>query len=530
MEIEMNALPLNPPGAKAGMREWIGLAVLALPTLLVSIDVSVVILALPHIGASLQADSTQQLWIVDIYSFLLAGFLVTMGTLGDRVGRRKLLMIGGAGFAVASVLAAFSTSPEMLIVSRALLGIAGATLSPSVMALITNMFRNDAQRGFAISVWLTCFMGGMVVGPLVGGVLIEHFWWGSVFLLGVPVMLLLLATAPFLLPEYKAPQAGRIDLLSVLLSLLTILPAIYGLKEIAKHGADAIAMFALAAGIGFGILFARRQTRLADPLLDITLFANPLFSSAVTGMFMITVTGAMMLFINQYLQLVLGLSPLVTGLWTLPGVLGSVVGFLVAPLLAAKVKPSLLIGGGLLLSVVGVVLLGVSVISENIYLLAAGFTIWNIGCAPMVTLAAGIVLSVVPPEKAGSGAAINETFSEFGFALGIAAFGSLGAVLYRSGVADGLVSGLTPAQSAIAGDSLAGAVAVVAEVPAAVGEPLLDTARTAFLAGFGVVTVMTGVVLAAVAVLAFVMFRKLPPLGGSPEPEQHDEQCLAPAE
>jgi DHA2 family multidrug resistance protein-like MFS transporter len=527
----MNALPNTPPGAWASAREWIGLAVLALPTLLVSIDVSVVILALPHIGAALNADSTQQLWIMDIYSFLLAGFLVTMGTLGDRIGRRKLLMFGGAAFGAASVLAAFSTTPEMLIASRALLGVAGATLSPSILALITNMFRDDAQRGFAISVWLACFMGGMVVGPLVGGVFIEHFWWGSVFLLGVPVMLLLLVTAPLLLPEYKAPQAGRIDLVSVLLSLLTILPAIYGLKEIAKHGADAMALVALVIGIGFGVLFVGRQRRLADPLLDITLFGNPLFSSAVAGMFMITLTGAMMLFINQYLQLVLGLSPLVTGLWTLPGVLGSVGGFLLAPVLAARIRPSLLIGGGLLVAVSGVALVGLAILTANVIVLAAGFTIWNIGCAPMVTLASGIVLSVVPPEKAGSGAAINETFSEFGFALGIAAFGSLGTLIYRAGVAGSLPPSLTASEAATAGDSLAGATAVVAGLPAAVSGPLLETARASFLGGFGVVTVVTGLLLGGVAVLAFVMFRKLPPLGGS-APDNHGdgEQCLAPAE
>ncbi len=530
----MSALPLNTPGSKAGLREWIGLAVLALPTLLVSIDVSVIILALPHIGGALGADSAQQLWIMDIYSFMLAGFMVTMGTLGDRIGRRKLLMIGGAGFGLASVLAAFSTGPEMLIVSRALLGIAGATLSPSIMALITNMFRNDAQRGFAISVWLTCFMGGMTVGPLVGGVMIEQFWWGSVFLLGVPVMVLLLATAPFLLPEYKAPQAGRIDLISVLLSLLTILPVIYGLKEVAKHGFDAAALIAIAVGIGFGILFIGRQRRLQDPLLDLKLFANPLFSSAVTGMFLITLTGAMMLFINQYLQLVLGLSPVVTGLWTLPGVLASVVGFLAAPIVAQKLRPSMLIGGGLLVSVAGVVILGLAVASSNLVLLAIGFAVWNFGCAPMVTLSSGIVMSAVEPEKAGSGAAIQETFSEFGFALGIAAFGSLGTAIYRAGVGGSIPAELPAAQAALAGDSLAGAVAAAADLPAHVAGALLETARTAFLGGFGIATGVVGGLLLLAATLAFVMFRKLPPLGsGQLQPESAEcdgDECPVPAE
>jgi DHA2 family multidrug resistance protein-like MFS transporter len=508
--MKMSALPPSQPGAKASLREWIGLAVLALPTLLVSIDVSVIILALPHIGGALGADSAEMLWIMDIYSFLLAGFMVTMGTLGDRIGRRKLLMIGGAGFGIASVLAAFSTSPEMLIVSRALLGIAGATLSPSIMALITNMFRNDAERGFAISVWLTAFMGGMTVGPLVGGVLIEQFWWGSVFLLGVPVMGLLLITAPLLLPEYRAPNAGRLDLLSVVLSLATIIPAIYGLKEVAKHGFDGIALLSIAVGIGFGIVFVGRQRRLADPLLDIKLFANPKFSAAVVGMFMITLTGSMMLFINQYLQLVLGLSPLESGLWTVPGVLASVVGILAAPKVAQKVRPGILISAGLLVSVAGLVITTALGTTFGLVVFAVGSVIWYIGGAPMVTLAMGIVMGAVEPEKAGAGAALQETFSEFGFALGIAVFGSLGTVLYRTGVAGSVPAELPADQVALASDSLAGALAVAGQFPA-----FIETAQAAFMTAFGTVSVITAVLLTIVAAVAYAMFRKLPVLGGA---------------
>ncbi|WP_364149722.1 MFS transporter [Paenibacillus sp. LPE1-1-1.1] len=312
---------MNGTEMQAGMREWFGLAVLALPALLVSIDLSVMILALPHIGADLGADSARQLWIIDIYGFMLAGLLIIMGTLGDRIGRRKLLLIGGAAFVIASIVAAFSRSAEMLIAARALLGIAGATVSPSTLALVSNMFRSHKQRSLAIGIWLTCSMGGMALGPVVGGIMLDHFWWGSVFLLGVPVMLLLLISGPMLLPEYRNLESGRLDLTSVALSLGAILPVIYGLKEIAKYGLQMVPALLILAGIVLGTVFVSRQRRLTSPLLDLRLFASPGFSAALGGMFGLTLTGATMLFIAQYLQFVQGMSPLQAGLYMLPGVI-----------------------------------------------------------------------------------------------------------------------------------------------------------------------------------------------------------------
>ena len=449
---------LHAAGPRAGLREWIGLAVLALPTLLVSIDVSVVILALPHISESLGADSAQQLWIMDIYGFMLAGFMITMGTLGDRIGRRRLLMIGGAGFGIASVLAAFSPTAMTLILSRALLGVAGATIAPSILALITNMFRDAGQRAFAISIWMVCFMSGMTVGPLVGGLMLEHFWWGSVFLLGVPAMLLLLATAPSLLPEYRDTNAGRLDLVSVALSLLAILPVIFGLKEIAKNGLALVPALAAGIGIGFGIAFVIRQRRLADPLLDMRLFSNRAFATAVGSMFGITMTGAIMLFISQYLQLVLGLSPLRAGLWLMPGVAASVVGFMLAPLIAQHVRPARLIACGLVVAAIGLVTIMQVGGSWGLAALVTGFALTNIGCTPLVTLSSGIVVGSAPPEKAGSAAAMSETSAELGFALGIAALGSVGTAVYRHQIGADLPAGLTPETLATARDTLAGAI------------------------------------------------------------------------
>src|SRR6266498_555359 len=292
---------------RAGRREWVGLAVLALPTLLLSLDVSVLYLALPHLAADLRPSGTQQLWIMDIYGFMLAGFLGTMGTLGDRIGRKRLLLVGAAAFGVASGVAAYATSPGMLIATRALLGVAGATLAPSTLALISNMFRDARQRGTAIAVWVSCFMGGTAIGPLVGGLLLERFWWGSAFLLGVPVMVLLLVTGPVLLPEYRNPQAGRLDLASVALSLAAILLVIYGLKELATNGVEPVPIAAVVAGVAVGGGFVRRQHTLPSPLLDLHLFANRSFSAALGVSLLVGATmGGAFLFVNQYLQLVVG--------------------------------------------------------------------------------------------------------------------------------------------------------------------------------------------------------------------------------
>src|ERR671924_2308272 len=231
--------------ARASRREWIGLAVLLLACLVYAMDLTVLQLALPQLSADLEPSSVQLLWIADIYGFMVAGALIIMGTLGDRVGRRRMLLIGAAAFALASLVAAFSTSAEMLIAARALLGIAGATVAPSTLSLIRNMFLDDHQRTFAIGLWITAYSLGGAVGPLIGGVLLEYFWWGSVFLIAVPVMILLLLVGPRYLPEYRDPNAAKPDLLSAALSLVAVLAIVYGLKQVAQDGLEWVSVAAI---------------------------------------------------------------------------------------------------------------------------------------------------------------------------------------------------------------------------------------------------------------------------------------------
>jgi DHA2 family multidrug resistance protein-like MFS transporter len=507
---------------KAGRREWVGLAVLSLPTLLLALDFSVLYLALPSLGADLHASGVQLLWISDIYGFLVAGFLVTMGTLGDRIGRRRLLLTGAAGFAALSVVAAYSTSAEMLIVVRGLLGIVGATIMPSTLALISNMFRDGRQRATAISLWATCLLGGVAIGPVVGGVLLESFWWGSAFLLGVPVMLVLLVAGPALLPEYRNADRGRLDPASVALSLAAILPFVYGLKELAKSGAGTPALLGLAAGAVFGVAFVRRQRRLASPLLDLRLFADRAFGAAL-GILLLgaTVSGGIGFLFTQYLQLVEGLSPLRAGIWLMPYILGMIVGALLCPVVARRVAPGYVIAGGLGLSAFGFLLLTQVPATGGRPLAVVGLIVVFFGISPTWVLGTDLVVGSAPPERAGSASALSETSSEFGVALGVAVLGSIGAAVYHSNAVDSVPAGALPAGVADAArDSLVGATAAAAQLPDQLGATLLGAARDAFTSGFNVAAAVAVPAALALAVLAATLLRHVRPSGAAAVTEQ----------
>ncbi|MGH6692182.1 MAG: MFS transporter [Gammaproteobacteria bacterium] len=426
----------TPPAPTATRREWIGLGVIALPCLLYSMDLTVLNLALPALGAHLKPSSVQLLWIVDIYGFLVAGSLLTMGTLGDRIGRRRLLLIGAVVFGIASVMAAFSSSAEMLIAMRALLGIAGATLAPSTLSLIRNMFHDTQERTFAIGVWITSYSVGAAIGPLLGGMLLEYFWWGSVFLLAVPVMALLLAVGPLLLPEYRDPDAGRLHIPSAVLSLAAVLALIFGLKQAAQDGMSWLPALAIVGGVALAVLFVRTQRTLADPLIDLRVFRVPAFSAALAIYTLATfVAFGIFVFMVQYLQLVLGMTPLMAGLWTVPFALGFVLGSMLAPRLVRRLRRADIMAGGLVLAGLGYILLTQVSRTAGPGVLVAGMVLQSIGLAPVFTLTNDLIIGAAPPQRAGAAAGISETGSELGGALGIALLGSLATAIYGSALA-----------------------------------------------------------------------------------------------
>ena len=498
-------------GALAGRKEYIGLAVLCLPTILVSLDLSVLFLALPHLAGNLGASSVQQLWITDIYGFVLSGLLVTMGRVGDRVGRKRLLLIGGTCFAVISVFAAYSSNPAMLITARALLGVAGSTIMPSTMALISVMFTNPKQHATAIGIWMGCFTAGSAFGPIVGGVLLQNFWWGSVFLMGVPIMAILLVVGPKFLPEYRNPDAGRIDLLSVGMSLAAVLLSVYGLKQLARNGAGAVQIGALVVGLVIGYLFLRRQNRLESPLLDLGMFKNRTFRTALLMTMCAGLLSGNQLFVTFYLQSAQHLSPVATALWQVPSLLTMIIMIQVATAVVRKVKPVTVIAGGLVVAAVGYWLLTLAGGNGNLPLVVIGLVVIYLGIGPMAGLCATLAMQAAPPEKAGSAGALIETFGEFGVAMGVATVGVVGTALYKATIV--LSPSLPAASAAAAHESIGGALTAASTLPPGESDSLLHSAFNAVATGLhGSGWMCAGIALAA-AVMVVYGIRSVPPTG-----------------
>lgn len=489
------------------VRPWPVLAVLMLPVLLISVDNTVLSFALPSITAALGASGSDLLWIVDAYPLMLAGLLVPMGSLGDRIGRRRLLLIGATGFAAVSLLAAWSTSPAMLIASRALLGVFGATLMPSTLSLIRNVFLDRAQRRLAIAIWASGFASGAALGPIVGGALLTHFWWGSVFLLNVPVLLLLLPLAVALVPESRDPAPGPLDPWSSVLALATMLPLVWAIITVGEHGVTATTVGSALVGLVAGWAFVRRQRRLPTPMLDVRLFTNPVFSGAVSAN-LLSILGfsGLLVIVSQLLQLAAGLTPMAAGVALLPGLAASVVAGLLAVRLVRYVRPGVLIGGSFLLAAGGygvLTLLGDVPTPATVTL---AFVVMGVGVGLAETLTNDQITSAVPPEKAGAASAISETAYELGHTLGVAVLGSVLNAVYRAQVV--LPDALTAEQAHAAGDTLGGATQVAPALEPDAADALLESARLAFDAGAQHAAAVGGVVAVGAAVVSFVALRR----------------------
>jgi DHA2 family multidrug resistance protein-like MFS transporter len=500
----------GPQPQLATRRDWLGLAVLMLPCFLVSMDSQVLNLAVPKIVADLRPSGAQLLWIVDGYVFLVAGSLLAMGAVGDRIGRRRLLLIGVTLFSAGSLAAAFAGTPTELILARVLMGLAGAALMPSTLALIRNMFTDRRQRTAALGVWTASFSLGGLLGPPAGGVLLEHFWWGSVFLAAPPVTLLLLILGPRVLPEFRDPNAARFDLFGAALSLLALLALVFAIKSVAEGGNPARAGVVALMGALLGAVFVQRQRRAPRPMIDPALWRSSaariaLLSSTLTFFALYGTQVAL----AQYLQWVVGLTPLHAGLWMLPSVLAYLAGTAIGPVTASRFPPLLTIGAGLLVSAIGCALFTLVTVRaiDSLAVIVIGSIVFSVGLAPVYTLATDLIVTHTRPEQAGTAGAVGETGAELGGALGIALLGSLGVTVYRSTMSDA-TAGLPPDAAIDARRTLGDAVSVAHSLPGPRGDELLQQARSSFEQSFATITGAASLtIVTALAALVLISLR-----------------------
>lgn len=507
------------PQLRAGRREWAGLAVLMIPVLLISIDNTVLGFAIPAISTGLHPTGTQLLWIVDIYALMLAGLLVAMGSIGDRVGRRRLLIIGAAGFGAASLLAAFSTSAEMLIIARALLGIFGATLMPSTLSLIRNVFAHEEDRRIAIATWAAMFSGGAALGPILGGVLIEHFHWGSIFFINLPLIVLFIPAAIWLLPESRDPNPGRLDPFSIILSMLALAPLVFAIKHAMGSGVDLLFWASLSVALGAGSSFVLRQLALPTPMLDVRLFTDKVFTSAVASN-LLSVMGlaGFLYFGTQLLQLVLGLSPVEAALVLIPGLATSIAaGYLVVPIVA-RLQPRVVVPAALALNALGMGIVAFTP-EHSVPGMVLAFLILGIGLGAAEVVTNDLILSAVPAHKAGAASAISETAYEFGSVMGTTVLGGLSTFVYGSALKSAIGDKASGAQY----DTLGSALEHAAEVGGRSANMITEAAVESFEYGVqwaaGAAVVL--VVIAAVLTSFGLKGAGRPVPGRVDEPEAH---------
>lgn len=495
----------------ASRKEWIALIVLCLPLMVVSMDVSVLFFAAPAIAADLHPTATQQLWIFDVYGFILAGLLLTMGAVGDRIGRRRLLMMGSVGFALCSVFAAYAQTADALILARGILGIAGSTLMPSTLALVRTMFQDPTQRAKALSVWSAVMASGVTIGPIIGGLLLDSFSWGAVFLINIPAMALLLFIAPFLLPESRSTVRTRIDAFSSILALAAILPVTYGVKTLAEHGWAMMPIVLLAAGLLAASVFVRRQLSIPNPLIDIRALMDRRTGGSIFVNLIATFTLMASALVNtQFLQSVLGYSPFIASLWSvLPSVAVGAAAPIAAKLSLTYGRPRVM-AGGLLLSAIGFGVL-TQVRLEGflpLVVMLVGAGLVAAGIVSVMTLVTDYVVGVAPADRAGAVGGLIETSSELGGAFGIALLGCVLVTVYRNAVSPLLPANLTPEAASAAGQTIAGASAAAQHLPAEAASQVISASQDAFMTAMHVTCLVAGIILLLTAAATLVLLRE----------------------
>ncbi|MGF9753740.1 MFS transporter [Microvirga sp. 0TCS3.31] len=478
---------LDPPQVVLDPRRWWALAVLAASLLVVVMDMTILNVALPEMAAELHLTSVSQLWVVDAYALALAGLLIPVTALGDRWGRKRMLLTGYAAFAVGSIAILWADSAAAVIAIRALLGIGGAMVMPSTLSLIRSVFTNARERTLALSIWGATAALGAAVGPVVGGALLERFSWHAAFLVNVPLMVVAIVAAAWLLRENRSARPGRIDLVGVLLSAGGMTAVVYAAKQLGKHGPEVLTLVLLAMGAGMLAAFARKALTSDRPMLDVRLFAEPVLRAGVVAALASSSAMAAVLFVgSQWLQLVEGWSPLEAGLALLPLAVGAMVASPFAPALAERTSPRLVLSGGLVVLAVGLGLL--AVVPTTYVWVAVAFAVVGLGTSSL-GLGSALIMGAATDDQAGSAAAVEEITYELGAVLGITFLGSLVGAVYRAGLPVG-------ADDA-ARESVAGAV----------GGPWFVEAADAFVTAFASVGAV-GSALAGVA--AYAVWRLVP--------------------
>ncbi|MEC4019136.1 MFS transporter [Streptomyces sp. H27-D2] len=482
---------------------WVVLCVLSLSLLVVALDLTVLNVALPTLATELQPSSVQLLWMVDVYSLVVAGLLISAGTLGDRMGRKFFLCLGFGVFGAASAVAAWAQNPEMLIVGRALLGLGAALIMPSTLSIIRNIFTDRRERTLALGIWASVSAAGAAVGPVVGGFLLEHFWWGSVFLVNLPIMLLALAAGLLLVPESKHPDPPRWDALSALLSICGLIALVYGIQRV---GADGLTLHGTGVGLVGVVLLVGlvlRLLRVEDPLIDLKLFKHRAFAvgvvSVVLAMFGM---GGLMLLLTQHWQFVNGASPLESGLRLLPLVLATMIGApcmsFIVPRYGTRYAMAL---GLLLIGAAFFVLIGVDT-DTDYWVFAIALVGIGAGAGCAMTAASDVIMSTAPAESAGGAAGIEETSYELGNGLSVAIMGSVASAMFRRQM-DDPVAGVDPKSMDLAREGIADAVAVARQLPGGTGRALERQADDSFASAFGITSIFTGSMLIVVMVVVF---------------------------